>query len=196
MKKRCEWAGSDPLYIAYHDTEWGAPVRDDHKLFEFLLPESAQAGLSWITVLKKRQNYADAFDHFNPEKIAGYSNQKIQKLLDNKGIIRNKKKIQDAVQNSKAFIDIQDEWGSFNDYIWQFVNGTPKINSWKRISEIPANTVESTSMSKDLKQRGFVFVGPTICYAFMQAVGMVNDHTRTCFRYNEVAKSAKSPGQL
>ena len=186
MKKRCEWAGSDPLYIAYHDNEWGTPVRDDHKLFEFLLLESAQAGLSWITILKKRQNYADAFDHFNPEKIAGYSNQKIQKLLDNKGIIRNKKKIQAAVRNAKAFLDIQDEWGSFNDYIWQFVGGTPKINSWKRTSEIPANTAESTSMSKDLKQRGFVFVGPTICYAFMQAVGMVNDHVVDCFRYAEL----------
>ena len=186
MKIRCEWAESDPLYMEYHDKEWGTPVRDDSKLFEFLILESAQAGLSWITVLRKRQNYANAFDHFNPEKIAQYNEKKIQTLLTNKGIIRNKKKIQAAVRNAAAFLNIQNDWGSFSEYIWQFIGGNPKRNSWKRISEIPAKTEESTSMSKDLKQRGFVFVGPTICYAFMQAVGMVNDHVVDCFRYGEL----------
>jgi len=186
MKIRCEWAESDPLYMEYHDKEWGTPVRDDSKLFEFLILESAQAGLSWITVLRKRQNYANAFDHFNPEKIAQYNEKKIQTLLTNKGIIRNKKKIQAAVRNAAAFLNIQNDWGSFSEYIWQFIGGNPKHNSWKRISKIPAKTEESTSMSKDLKQRGFVFVGPTICYAFMQAVGMVNDHVVDCFRYGEL----------
>ena len=186
LKKRCEWAGSDPLYVAYHDNEWGTPVYDDRKLFEFLILESAQAGLSWITILKKRHNYATAFDQFDPEKIAGYSDSKIQALLKNTGIIRNKKKIQAAVKNAAAFLHVQEEWGSFNRYIWRFAGGTPRINSWKQVSEIPAKTDESTCMSKDLKQRGFIFVGPTICYAFMQAVGMVNDHVIDCFRYAEL----------
>ena len=186
MKKRCEWAGSDPLYVAYHDHEWGTPVHDDRKLFEFLMLESAQAGLSWITILRKRRNYENAFDQFDPEKIAGYSELKIQNLLKNKGIIRNKKKIQASVRNANAFLRIQEEWGSFDGYIWQFVGGSPRINSWKQTSEIPAKSDESTRMSRDLKQRGFTFVGPTICYAFMQAVGMVNDHVIDCYRYAEL----------
>lgn len=186
MKSRCIWAGPDPLYIKYHDTEWGVPLHDDQKLFEFLILEGAQAGLSWITILKKRQNYAEAFDNFNPGKIAKYNSEKIRMLLSNKGIIRNRMKIEAAIQNARAFINVKKEFGSFDAYIWQFTGPMPVKNSWKTVEEIPSKTKESVAMSNDLKKRGFKFVGPIICYAFMQAVGMVNDHTADCFRYHEV----------
>ena len=186
MNRRCEWAGTDPLYVKYHDTEWGVPLHDDRKLFEFLLLDGAQAGLSWITILKKRENYRKAFDNFNPEKIARYNNKRIDELLSNKGIIRNRLKINAAVQNAKVFLSVQNEFGTFDAYIWQFVKGKPIKNSWAYDAEIPAKTEEAIAMSKDLIKRGFKFVGPTICYAFMQAAGMVNDHTTDCFRYHEV----------
>jgi DNA-3-methyladenine glycosylase I len=186
MRIRCKWAGKDPIYIAYHDTEWGVPLHDDRKLFEFLLLDGAQAGLSWITILKKRRNYRQAFDHFHPQKIARYDSSKVNQLLSNPGIIRNKLKIEAAVQNARSFLSIQKEFGSFDAYIWQFVGGRTRKNRWKTISEIPSYSDESKTMSNDLKERGFKFVGPTICYAFMQASGMVNDHTLDCFRYNEV----------
>ncbi|KXG73791.1 DNA-3-methyladenine glycosylase 1 [Thermotalea metallivorans] len=186
MKKRCDWAGKEQIYIDYHDQEWGVPVHDDQKLFEFLLLEGAQAGLSWITILKKRENYRQAFDHFDPIKIACYDEQKIQDLLANEGIIRNRKKIEAAIENAKAFLAVQKEFGSFDRYIWQFVGGKPKKNAWKNLKDVPATSPESDAMSRDLKKRGFKFVGSTICYAFMQAVGMVNDHGTDCFRYNEI----------
>lgn len=187
-KIRCQWVPSIPLYIDYHDTEWGVPVHDDKKLFEFLILEGVQAGLSWLTVLKKRDNYKKAFDNFNTKKIAKYGKKKTKELLLNKGIIRNRLKIAATIQNAKAFLVIQKEFGSFNAYIWQFIGKKQKRNSRKNIKEIPAKTSESDAMSKDLLKRGFKFVGPTICYAFMQAVGMVNDHTIECFRYNKVSK--------
>jgi DNA-3-methyladenine glycosylase I len=183
---RCEWCGTDPLYIKYHDEEWGVPVHDDRKLFEFLILEGAQAGLSWITILKKRENYIKAFDNFDLLKVSRYSEKKIEKLLQNSGIVRNKLKINSAVSNAKAFLKIQKEFGSFDKYIWSFVGDKPIINKWKSLKEIPATTKESDTMSKDLKKRGFKFVGSTICYAFMQAVGMVNDHTVKCFKYKEM----------
>jgi DNA-3-methyladenine glycosylase I len=183
---RCAWAGSDPLYIDYHDHEWGLPVHDDRLLFEFLILEGAQAGLSWITILKKRLAYRRAFDNFDARRVAQYGENKIAELLGDPGIVRNKLKVNAAVINARAFLELQSEFDSFDRYVWQFVGGTPKINAWKTISEIPAKTVESDSMSKALKKRGFKFVGPTICYAFMQAVGMVNDHTVDCFRYEEL----------
>ncbi len=186
MTKRCTWAGDDPLYVAYHDREWGVPVHDDRVLFEFLLLEGAQAGLSWITILKKRENYRRAFDGFDPVRIARYREARIQKLLGDAGIVRNKLKVRSAVTNAKAFLAVQKEFGSFDRYIWQFVDGEPTVNAWKSLREIPASTPESDAMSKDLKRRGFKFVGSTICYAFMQAVGMVNDHTVDCFRYRQV----------
>jgi DNA-3-methyladenine glycosylase I len=186
MKNRCRWTGTDPIYITYHDTEWGVPLHDDHKLFEFLILDGVQAGLSWITILKKRENYRKAFDYFDPSKIARYDPRKISRLLLNKGIIRNRLKIEAAVKNALSFLNIQKEFGSFDTYIWQFVGGKTRKNRWKTIDEIPAHTEESLKMSNDLKSRGFKFVGPTICYAFMQAAGMVNDHTVDCFRYNEV----------
>ena len=186
MKKRCPWAGTDPIYITYHDTEWGVPLHDDRKLFEFLILDGAQAGLSWITILKKRQNYRQAFDNFNPRKIARYDTRKTSELLLNQGIIRNRLKIEAAVQNARSFLELQKEFGTFDTYIWQFVGSQTLKNRWETIAEIPAYTDESVAMSKDLKKRGFKFVGPTICYAFMQAAGMVNDHTLDCFRYNEV----------
>lgn len=186
MKIRCGWVTEDPLYIEYHDKEWGIPVHDERKLFEMLILEGAQAGLSWITILKKRENYRTAMDNFDYKKIAEYDEGKIEELLSNKGIIRNKRKIDAAISNAKAFIKIQQEFGSFDKYIWQFVGGEPKINSWKNLKEVPVTTEESNKMSKDLKKRGFKFVGPTICYSFMQAIGMVNDHITDCFRYREV----------
>jgi len=188
MQKRCEWAGSDPLYIEYHDNEWGVPVHDDRKIFEMLVLEGAQAGLSWLTVLRKRENYRKAFDNFDPRKVAQYDSKKLQELLANEGIIRNNLKIHSAIQNARAFLEVQKEFGSFDAYIWQFVGGRPIRNSWKSLSELPAQTAESEAMSKDLKRRGFGFVGPTICYAHMQATGMVNDHVVTCFRYKEVER--------
>lgn len=187
MENRCAWAGSDPLYVAYHDEEWGVPEHDDRKLFEMLILEGAQAGLSWSTILNKRAAYLEAFDGFDPKKVAQYDEGKIQELLTNPGIVRNKLKVRSAVQNANAFLEIQAEFGSFDNYIWQFVGGKPKLNAWKSLSEIPAETEESRAMSKDLKKCGFNFVGPTICYAFMQAVGMVNDHVVDCFRYRALS---------
>jgi DNA-3-methyladenine glycosylase I len=179
---RCPWAKGE-LYIAYHDREWGVPLHDDRGLFEFLVLEGAQAGLSWITILKKRENYRRAFDNFDVKKVARYDSRKIQKLLADPGIVRNRLKIKSAVGNAKAFIAVQKEFGSFDKYIWQFVGGKPLSNRWKSMKQIPARTEISDAMSKDLRKRGFNFVGSTICYAFMQAVGMVNDHTKECFLY-------------
>lgn len=187
MKQRCLWAGNDPLYIKYHDNEWGVPVHDDRKLFEMLILEGAQAGLSWITVLRKRENYRKAFDNFNPNKIANYDSKKVKQLLNNAGIIRNRLKIIAAIQNAKCFIEIKKKFGSFDNYIWRFVDYTPKVNNWNSLKEIPPRSLESDLMSKDLKKNGFKFVGSTICYAFMQAVGMVNDHTIDCFRRKELS---------
>lgn len=182
--KRCGWVTEDPLYQAYHDKEWGKPLHDDRGLFEFLILEGAQAGLSWITVLKKRENYREAFDHFDPEKIVRYTKRKTDALLANPGIIRNKLKIQSTIENAKAYLKVEEELGSFSDYIWQFVDGKPILNQWKSMKQVPANTAVSDRMSKELKKRGFKFVGSTICYAYMQAVGMVNDHTVDCFRHS------------
>lgn len=185
MKKRCEWVGNDLLYISYHDEEWGVPLYDDNKLFEMLILEGAQAGLNWITILRKRKNYEQAFDNFDPQKVAHYDEAKIKTLLSDPGIIRNRLKVRATVKNAQIFLKIKQEYGSFSSYIWQFVGGKQKINYWKNIKEIPAKTIESDSMSKDLKKRGMSFVGSTICYAFMQATGMVNDHIITCFRYKK-----------
>ncbi len=185
-KTRCAWAGKDALYCEYHDKEWGVPLHDDRMLFEFLILEGAQAGLSWITILRKRDNYRKAFDHFDPNVIVNYTQQKVDELLQNEGIIRNKLKITSAIKNAKAFLEVQKEFGSFDQYIWSFTDGKTIQNHWASLSELPASTPESEAMSKDLKKRGFKFVGPTICYAFMQATGMVNDHTTDCFRYKEV----------
>jgi DNA-3-methyladenine glycosylase I len=184
---RCDWAKND-LAIAYHDSEWGVPQHDDRVLFEFLILEGAQAGLSWDTILRKRENYRAAFDNFDPAKIARYKQRKLDTLMRNEGIIRNRLKILSAVKNAKAFLDVQKEFGSFDAYVWQFVGGKPQVNSLSRLSQLLARTAESDAMSKDLKKRGFGFVGSTICYAFMQAVGMVNDHLVTCFRYREVQR--------
>jgi len=185
---RCGWAGADDLYIQYHDKEWGVPLHNDRRLFEMLVLEGAQAGLSWITILRKRKAYRKAFDNFTPEKIARYTDSRIAELLANPGIVRNRAKINAAVENARAFLLVQEEFGSFDYYVWSFVDGNPIVNKWKRLKQIPAETRQSQAMSKDLKRRGFRFVGPTICYAFMQAVGMVNDHTTDCFRYAEIQK--------
>jgi DNA-3-methyladenine glycosylase I len=182
MKQRCAWAGDDPLYQKYHDTEWGIPVHDDRKLFEMLILEGAQAGLAWITILRKRENYRKAFDRFDPSKIAAYKRPKIESLLKDPGIVRNRLKVEGAVRNAKAFLAVQREFGSFDAYIWTFVGGKQKRNAFRTLKEIQPTTPESDAMSKDLKKRGFTFVGSTICYAFMQAVGMVDDHTQGCFR--------------
>jgi DNA-3-methyladenine glycosylase I len=192
IQQRCAWANSSQLYLDYHDTEWGVPVHDDRKLFEFLILEGAQAGLSWSTILNKRQGYLQAFDNFEASKIANYSESKVQELLANPAIIRNRLKIQAAIQNARSFLKIQDQYGSFDAYIWQFVEGQPIQNSWRSLQEIPASTKESDAMGKELKKLGFTFVGSTICYAFMQAVGMVNDHTIDCFRWQEVRDFALS----
>ncbi len=186
MKIRCPWVNDDPLMKEYHDKEWGVPVHDDSLLFEFLVLEGAQAGLSWKTILKKRENYRFLFDNFDPEKVAAYKDDKIKDLRENSGIIRNRLKILSAVSNAKAVIEIQEEFGSFNIYIWKFVEGKTIQNRWETLNEIPSSTSESKKMSTGLKKRGFKFVGPTICYAFMQAVGMVNDHTVDCFRHSEL----------
>ncbi|WP_010529296.1 DNA-3-methyladenine glycosylase I [Lentibacillus jeotgali] len=180
-RTRCEWVTDDPIYIVYHDDEWGRPTHDDQSLFEMLSLEGAQAGLSWITILKRRENYREAFDHFDPEKVACYDSDKVHELIQNEGIIRNRRKIESVITNAMAFLKIQREFGSFDRYIWQFVGGEPIVNDWDEHAEVPATTKESEQMSKDLKKRGFKFVGPTICYAFMQATGMVNDHTKKCF---------------
>ncbi len=186
--KRCEWANASALEQEYHDKEWGRPVHDDRLLFEFLILEGAQAGLSWATILKKREGYREAFDNFQANKVARYSAARIADLLSNPKIVRNKLKVNAAVINARAYLDIQDEFGSFNNYVWSFVGGQTIQNSWKKISEIPASSAESEAMSKDLKKRGFKFVGATICYAFMQAVGMVNDHTIDCHMYHRIKK--------
>ena len=186
MKTRCAWCEGDPLYRQYHDHEWGVPVHNDRKLFEMLILEGAQAGLSWITILRKRENYRKAFDNFNARKISVYNKQKVSKLLLNEGIIRNRLKIESTIGNAKAFLAVQKEFGSFDTYIWQFVGGKPIVHSFISLKGVPPKTKESDAMSKDLKKRGFKFVGSTICYAFIQATGMVNDHIVDCFRYKEI----------
>jgi DNA-3-methyladenine glycosylase I len=186
MLIRCAWAGENPLEQEYHDTEWGVPVHDDRLLFEFLILEGAQAGLSWSTILRKREGYRRAFDGFLPEIVASYDQRKVEELRSQQEIVRNRLKIEASIRNAKAFLQIREEFGTFDAYVWRFVQGRQIRNSWKTISEVPASTKESDAMSKDLKKRGFSFVGTTICYAFMQAVGMVNDHTVDCFRWKEI----------
>jgi len=188
MIKRCSWCGTDPLYVKYHDEEWGVPVHDDRHLFEMLNLEGAQAGLSWSTILNKRENYKKVFDNFDAVKISKYSNKKIERILQNPGIVRNKLKVNAVVTNAKAFLKVQKEFGSFDNYIWQFVNRKQIVNKFSTLKDVPAKTEISDVLSKDLKKRGFKFIGSTICYAFMQAVGMVNDHTKDCFRYTEINK--------
>ncbi len=183
---RCPWAGNDPLYIQYHDEEWGVPVHDDLKLFEFLILEGAQAGLSWITILRKRENYRQALDGFDYERIAEYGPDKIEELMSNPGIIRNRRKIESIVNNARVYLDVRSEYGSFAEFSWRYVGGKTRKNSWKELSEVPAYTKEAEDMSRDMKKLGFKFVGPTIIYSHMQAVGMVNDHMVDCFRYDQV----------
>lgn len=189
MKKRCAWCGDDPLYIQYHDEEWGVPLHDDRRLFEMLTLEGAQAGLSWITVLRKRDNYRQAFDQFDPRRVAAYGEEKIQELLANPGLIRNRLKIQSTVKNAKGVLVLQKEFGSLDRYLWSFVDGKPIQNAWAGRGDVPASTELSDKMSKDLKKRGFGFVGTTICYAFMQATGMVNDHVVECSHHKMVRKA-------
>jgi DNA-3-methyladenine glycosylase I len=186
-KVRCGWAGSDSLYIAYHDEEWGTPLRDDRALYEMLVLEGFQAGLSWITILRKRENFRRAFDGFEPEKIASYDERKVAALMADAGIVRNRAKIEGAIASAKQYLEIMEESGGFRDYVWQFTGGRPIVNRWRSMSEVPAETAEARAMSKALKARGFKFVGPTICYAFMQATGMVDDHILDCFRRTEGA---------
>ena len=183
---RCSWAGTDPIYIDYHDREWGVPMHDERTLFEMLILDGAQAGLSWITILKKRDNYRAAFDNFDAAKMARYSERKVQALLKNPGIVRNRLKVGAAIQNARMLLKLQEQEGNLAEYLWRYVNGKPVINAWRSIKEIPARTPLSDTISKDLSRRGFKFVGPTICYAFMQAMGMVNDHTIDCFRYRQL----------
>jgi len=187
-KIRCSWPANKPNDIAYHDTEWGVPLHDDRKLFEFLVLDAFQAGLSWSTIINKRENFRKAFDNFEPSTIALYDEDKVQDLLNDTGIIRNELKIRSTISNATQFLEVQKEFGSFDNYIWQFVGGQPIINKWEHLGQIPTSTHESEAMSKDLKKRGFRFVGSTICYAFMQGAGMVNDHLVSCFRYEEVIK--------
>ena len=184
---RCPWAGNDDDYIAYHDVEWGVPVHDDRRLFEFLILEGAQAGLSWQTILRKRENYRRAFDAFDPAVIASYDEKRIGELLSNPGLVRNRLKINSAVRNAREFVKVQEEFGSFDRYIWDFVGGRQIVNRWESLRQIPAETLESRAVSKELKKRGFSFVGPTIIYAYMQAVGMVNDHLVSCFRHAQIS---------
>ena len=183
--KRCEWARTD-LSVAYHDREWGVPLHDDRRLFEFLILEGAQAGLSWETILKKRSAYRKAYDRFDPKKVARYDRRKVARLLSDEGIVRNRLKIGASIDNARAFLEVREEFGTFDAYLWELVGGKPKRNRWKKLAEIPARSPEGDALSKDLKARGFRFVGPTICYAFMQAVGRVNDHVVSCFRYREL----------
>ena len=186
-KTSCGWPGNDPLYVQYHDEEWGVPIQDDRRWFEKMLLDSAQAGLSWITILRKREAYRQAYDGFDYRAVAQYDQRKMAELMANPGIVRNRRKIEASVRNAQAFLRIQAEFGSFNAYVWRFVGGAPKINAWRSFAELPAQTPESVALSRDLIKRGFAFVGPTICYAFMQAGGMVNDHLVECFRYREIA---------
>ena len=193
QKTRCLWApAGKPLYLAYHDEQWGVPEHDDRMLFEMLILEGAQAGLSWETILNKRDAYRKAFDRFDPVKVARYDARKVRSLLADAGIVRNRLKIAAAIRNARAFLDVREEFGSFDAYIWRFVDGRPMVNAWKHHREIPPRTAESDAMSKDLKRRGFTFVGSTSCYAYMQACGLVNDHLTSCFRYREVGKAAKA----
>ena len=186
--KRCWWCGDDPLYQSYHDDEWGVPVHDDRLLFEFLCLEGAQAGLSWITILRKRDNYRRAFDDFDADKIARYRQPKIDRLLQDSGIVRNKLKVNGFVKNARAYLEMREQGSSLDSYLWNYVDGEPLQNNWKSIKQVPANTEISDAMSKDLKKRGFTFVGSTICYAFMQAAGLVNDHTVDCYRHRELKR--------
>ena len=185
-ERRCDWAGSDALYVAYHDEQWGVPVHDDQLLFEFLVLEGAQAGLSWITILRKRPAYRKAFSQFAPATVARYDARKVQRLLNDPGIVRNRLKIESAIRNARAFLKVQEQFDSFDAYQWRFVDGRPRRNRWKTMAEVPTDSPESQAMSRDLKKRGFNFVGPTIIYAHMQAVGMVNDHLVSCFRHRQV----------
>jgi DNA-3-methyladenine glycosylase I len=194
MIKRCTWCGRDPDYLAYHDNEWGLPLYDNRRLFEMLILEGAQAGLSWLTILKKRDNYRHAFEQFDPVKIACYDENDVQRLMQNAGIIRNRLKIEAAIKNARGFLQISEEFSSFADYLWRYVEGVPITNAWQKVADIPAHTPISDKLSKDLKNRGFNFVGTTICYAFMQAVGMVNDHTIDCYRYKEIRASGQLRG--
>jgi DNA-3-methyladenine glycosylase I len=187
-QNRCSWCLADPLYIAYHDEEWGVPLHDEQRLFEMLVLEGAQAGLSWLTILKKRDNYRRAFDGFDPERVSGYGKKDLERLLADPGIVRNRLKIQAAIDNARAFLEVCEQFGSFDRYIWQFVDYTPRQNYWTKLAEIPTTTRESDLMSKELMKRGFKFVGSTICYAHMQSTGMVNDHLVDCFRHKEVGK--------
>jgi DNA-3-methyladenine glycosylase I len=183
---RCPWCGNDELYIKYHDEEWGVPVHEDRKHFEFLVLESAQAGLNWLTILRKRENYRVAYDNFDPTKVSQYDEKKIAELMNNAGIIRNRRKIEASINNAKCFLKIQDEFGSFDNYIWDFVDNRPVVNHWHNISEVPATSELSDKVSKDLKKRGYKFLGSTIIYAHLQATGVINDHLTTCFRHSEV----------
>ena len=192
MKQRCSWATGSQLMIAYHDQEWGVPLHDDRRLFEFIILEGAQAGLSWATILNKREAYRQAYDRFDIAKVARYGNRKIRDLLTNPGIVRNRLKVLASIQNAQAFETVQSEFGSFDRYVWQFVGGRPRQNQWNSARAAPATTRESDALSKDLKRRGFKFVGSTICYAFMQAVGMVNDHTVDCFRYRQLGRNTRA----
>ncbi len=187
-KPRCAWAGDDALYRTYHDREWGVPLHDDRRLFEFLILEGAQAGLSWITILRKRENYRAALDGFDAARIARYGADKIESLLQDAGIVRNRSKVEAAVVNAQKFLEVQETWGSFDAFLWQFVGGRPRQNTWRSLAEVPASTPQSDAMSRELKRRGFKFAGTTICYALMQATGMVNDHTTNCFRHKELQK--------
>lgn len=192
MIYRCGWSISDPLMIDYHDNEWGVPVHDDRKHFEMIVLDGAQAGLSWQTVLKKREAYREAFDKFDFRKVARYDDKKVKELLNNPGIIRNRLKVGSAIKNANALLEVREEFGTFDKYIWQFVGGSPMHNTWKSLKELPAKTPESDAMSKDMKKRGFNFVGSTICYAYMQAAGMVNDHTVECFRHKELRRISRN----
>ena len=191
MTTRCAWCGHDPLYISYHDEEWGVPAHDDQRLFEMLILEGAQAGLSWLTILRKRAHYHDAFANFEPAVVASYVEHDIRRLLADTGIVRNRLKIESAIKNARAVLELQKEFGSFDAYLWRFVGPVPRQNTRKSLADIPAQTAESDAMSKDLKKRGLNFVGTTICYAFMQAVGMVNDHLVHCFRYKDIQRLAE-----
>ena len=189
-RRRCDWAGTDPEMVAYHDTEWGVPVHDDDTHFEFLVLEGAQAGLSWSTILKRRSGYRKAFAGFDPVKVARFTPAKVEKLLTDTGIIRNRAKVQSTVRNAGLFLDVQKEFGSFDAYIWGFVGGRPVVNRWRRMAQLPPTSPESEALSKDLRRRGFSFVGPTVCYAHLQAAGLINDHLVGCFRYDEITGAA------
>jgi DNA-3-methyladenine glycosylase I len=192
VKRRCDWVPTgDPLYLEYHDEEWGTPSHDDRHLFELLTLEGAQAGLSWATILHKREGYRSAFAGFDPARVARFDRRRVERLLSNPAIVRNRLKVESAVSNARQVLDVQNDMGSFDAYVWQFVEGAPIVGRWKMLGEVPADTIESKAMSKDLKQRGFRFVGPTVCYAFMQAAGLVNDHVTTCFRYYELSPRRK-----